>query len=143
LVLFGASTEAPAAGPTVITAELEPVLGDAQRGVAALQRVDEPVGRDDRITLDRRAVVAPVSGVAGIQAQSVERGGDLQRAGRQAIAEIQARLAGAEPGQLSLAGGEAGALSLADGEPGRLTLTDEEPAPADLRNPERGSDLES
>ena len=45
-------------------------------------------------------------------------------AARQAIAEIQARLAGAEPGQLTLAGGEAGALSLADAEPGRLSLAD-------------------
>ncbi len=59
--------------------------------------------------------------------EAAERSGDLRRAARQAIAEIQARLAGAEPGQLSLAGGEAGALSLADGEPGRLTLADGEP----------------
>ena len=55
------------------------------------------------------------------------RGALLRSVGRQAIAEIQARLARAAPGQLSLAGGEAGALSLADGEPGRLTLAEEEP----------------
>jgi HEAT repeat protein len=50
---------------------------------------------------------------------------DLARPARQAIAEIQARLAGAEPGQLSLAAaeGEVGRLSLADTDPaGRLTL---------------------
>ena len=40
--------------------------------------------------------------------------GELRRAARQAIAEIQSRLPGASPGQLSLAGGEAGALSLAE-----------------------------
>jgi HEAT repeats len=53
------------------------------------------------------------------------RHADLARAARQAIAEIQARLTGAEPGQLSLATaeGEAGRLSLADADPaGRLTL---------------------
>jgi HEAT repeat protein len=50
---------------------------------------------------------------------------DVTRTARQAIAEIQARLTGAEPGQLSLATaeGEAGRLSLADADPaGRLTL---------------------
>jgi HEAT repeat protein len=56
----------------------------------------------------------------------------LRRAARQAIAQIQARLTGAEPGQLSLAGSEAGALSLADGEAGSLSLADEEQAPAGL-----------
>jgi len=55
------------------------------------------------------------------------RHSDLARAARQAIAEIQARLTGAEPGQLSLATapGEAGQLSLADADPaGRLTLAE-------------------
>lgn len=48
---------------------------------------------------------------------------ELARAARQSIGEIQARLGGAEHGQLSLADGEAGALSLAgDGEAGRLSL---------------------
>ena len=63
--------------------------------------------------------------------EAAERGGDLRRAARQAIAGIQARLAGAEPGQLSLAGGEAGALSLADGEPGALSLADHPVIPRD------------
>jgi HEAT repeat protein len=62
------------------------------------------------------------------------RHSDLARAARQSIAEIQARLTGAEPGQLSLAAaeGEVGRLSLADADPaGRLTLAGkatEEPA---------------
>ena len=68
-----------------------------------------------------------VAAVVPLQ-ESAERGGEHRRAARQAIAEIQARLQGAGPGQLSLAGGEAGALSLADGEPGRLSLAEgEEP----------------
>ena len=50
----------------------------------------------------------------------------LRAAARQAIAEIQSRLTGAEPGQLTLAGGEAGALSLAR-ESGGLSLAQPEP----------------
>ena len=54
--------------------------------------------------------------------------GALKRAVRQAVAEIQSRLAGAAPGQLSLVaeGAEAGRLSLADtggSVAGRLSLT--------------------
>lgn len=49
---------------------------------------------------------------------------DLRRATRQAIAEIQSRLPGAEAGQLSLAGDEAGQLSLAEAEAGQLSLAD-------------------
>ncbi|HWM90132.1 MAG TPA: hypothetical protein VN493_05145 [Thermoanaerobaculia bacterium] len=44
------------------------------------------------------------------------------QATRQAIAEIQSRLQGASPGQLSLAGAEAGQLSLAQDEAGQLSL---------------------
>ena len=51
---------------------------------------------------------------------------DLRRATRQAIAEIQARLQGASPGQLSLAGAEAGQLSLAGAEAGQLSLAQAE-----------------
>ncbi|HEX6901667.1 MAG TPA: HEAT repeat domain-containing protein [Thermoanaerobaculia bacterium] len=49
---------------------------------------------------------------------------ELRRATRQAIAEIQSRLSGAAPGQLSLAGTEAGQLSLAKDEEGQLSLAD-------------------
>ncbi len=48
----------------------------------------------------------------------------LRGAARQAIAQIHARLAGAERGQLSLAGGEAGRLSIAEDESGRLSLSE-------------------
>lgn len=47
---------------------------------------------------------------------------DFRRAARQAVAEIQSRLQGALPGQLSLAGTEAGQLSLAQAETGQLSL---------------------
>jgi len=70
--------------------------------------------------------VGTVAAVAALR-QAMPPHGDLLRSvGRQAIAEIQARLAGAEPGQLSLAAGEAGALSLADGEAGALSLANGE-----------------
>jgi hypothetical protein len=52
---------------------------------------------------------------------------DLRRAAHQAIAEIQARLQGAAPGQLSLAATEAGQLSLSEAEAGQLSLAHEAP----------------
>jgi hypothetical protein len=51
------------------------------------------------------------------------RDGALRKAAREAIAEIQSRLGGASPGQLSLADGEAGQLSLASDDPrGRVSI---------------------
>ncbi len=55
-------------------------------------------------------------------AERAERDKELSRAIRQAIAEIQSRLQGASPGQLSLAGAEAGQLSLPEAEAGQLSL---------------------
>ena len=59
---------------------------------------------------------------------------ELRGVARQAIAEIQSRLAGAAQGQLSLAGGEAGQLSIADDDAGRLSIVVEQrvdkPAPS-------------
>jgi len=76
-----------------------------------------------------RAAAARALGRAGTAAavaalhEAMEARGEISRSvGRQAIAEIQSRLSGAAPGQLSLSGAEAGALSLADGEPGRLSI---------------------
>ncbi len=54
------------------------------------------------------------------------------RAARQAIAEIQSRLQGASPGQLSLAGAEGGQLSLAQSDAGQLSLTLAEPGQLSL-----------
>ena len=50
----------------------------------------------------------------------------LRQAARQAVAEIQSRIDGASPGQLSLAGTEAGQLSLADDSAGMLSLGGDE-----------------
>lgn len=47
---------------------------------------------------------------------------ELSQAVRQAIAQIQSRLPGASPGQLSLAGAEAGQLSLTQAEAGQLSI---------------------
>ena len=56
------------------------------------------------------------------EAEAQAREADFSRAVRQAIAEIQARLPGASPGQLSIASGESGTLSLVEDERGRLSL---------------------
>jgi hypothetical protein len=87
----------------------------------ALRSEDDAVARAAARAIGK---VGTVVAVAALR-EAAERGGEMRRAARQAIAEIQGRLTGAEPGQLSLAGGEAGALSLADGEPGRLSLAEE------------------
>jgi len=54
---------------------------------------------------------------------------DLRKATRQSIAEIQTRLAGASPGQLSLAEAEAGQLSLAVDPAGQLSISGRIPDP--------------
>jgi HEAT repeat protein len=81
--------------------------------------------------LGRAGTVAAVPALREATSSGVR--GEMRSAARQAIAEIQARLTGAEPGQLSLAGAEAGALSLAGGEPGRLSLAEEPCHPEELR----------
>ncbi|HYG63622.1 MAG TPA: HEAT repeat domain-containing protein, partial [Thermoanaerobaculia bacterium] len=69
--------------------------------------------------------------------EAAERGGrDVRRAAHQAIAEIQARLQDAAPGQLSLAANEAGQLSLPEAEAGQLSLAPEAPGQLSSR-PER------
>jgi hypothetical protein len=55
-------------------------------------------------------------------AERFSRDAELSRATRQAIAEIQSRLPGASPGQLSLAGADAGQLSLTQADAGQLSL---------------------
>jgi len=80
------------------------------------------------------AAVAPL-----LEAESA--GGELRGAARQAIAEIQARLKGAAPGQLSLAVAEAGTLALAGDDLGRVSLVEDDvdtvPEPTPSR-PARG-----
>jgi hypothetical protein len=94
--------------------------------LSALRHGDGQVALAGAKALGRAGTV----GAVPVLRDAAKRGGDLARAGRQAIAEIQSRLTGAEPGQLSLAVGEVGALSFADGESGRLSLVEEGKTPA-------------
>jgi hypothetical protein len=79
-------------------------------------------------TRDVRLAAATALGRVGTAAavgplrEAEEGDAEMRRTARQAIAEIQSRLTGAGPGQLSLAGGESGQLSLASEERGRLSL---------------------
>ena len=123
------------------------VLESGELGVAAAQALGaagQPAGQAPLVTalaaapLAVRAAAAAALGKIGdvaavpalrTAAASAAADGALKRAVRQAVAEIQSRLAGAAPGQLSLVaeGAEAGRLSLADtggGAAGRLTLID-------------------
>jgi HEAT repeat protein len=61
---------------------------------------------------------------------------DLRKATRQAIAEIQSRLPGASPGQLSLAGADVGNLSLAQTDAGQLSLAVDPAGQLDLSSGE-------
>jgi hypothetical protein len=70
--------------------------------------------------LGRVGTVAAVGALRDLEA----RDAGSRPAARQAVAEIQSRVAGAAPGQLSLAGGDSGRLSLAGDEPGRLSFPD-------------------
>ena len=65
---------------------------------------------------------------------------DLRRAAREAVAEIQSRVEGASPGQLSLAGAEAGRLSLASDPAGQLSISGDSPdaAPGTAASPGAG-----
>ncbi|HVR96837.1 MAG TPA: hypothetical protein VMW27_09495, partial [Thermoanaerobaculia bacterium] len=65
--------------------------------------------------------VGSVAAVLSLQEAS-ERTADLRKAAHQAIAAIQARLKGAEPGQLALATTEGGELSMAPHEVGQLSV---------------------
>src|SRR5262245_4973601 len=64
--------------------------------------------------------------------------GELRKATRQAIAEIQSRVQGASPGQLSLAAEEAGQLSLAQAEAGQLSLAADQAGQLSLPSAEPG-----
>lgn len=104
----------------------------------ALVRADAAVRVAAAEALGRAGTVAAVM---PLREAGARHGGALSRATRQAIAEIQARLAGASAGQLSLALGEDGRLSLApEGEhAGELSLPDP-PNPADSGSAEAEED---
>ncbi len=75
--------------------------------------------------------VGTAAAVASLR-EAEEGDAEMRRTARQAIAEIQSRLTGAEPGQLSIAGGKSGQLSLAGGEAGALSLAESEPGSPSL-----------
>ena len=116
------------------------VLG--RRGPGTERLLREALGcEDEAIAVAAARALGRAGTVASVVTlrEAGERRGALRGAARQAIADIQSRLAGAEPGQLSLATGAAGALSLADGEPGSLDLV-EAPASSVLEDAEKESD---
>lgn len=98
-----------------------------------LERIEHPEVAMALVAAEALGQMGTAAAVPALR-ELAERGErELARAARQAIAEIQSRLEGAERGQLSLAGSEAGALSLAEEtEPGRLSLAGGE-APAGER----------
>ena len=103
------TTGSPAAEPPLILA-LQREPPDLQVAAAnALGRFGSP------------AAVLPLKELA----ERSPRDPEILRATRQAIAEIQSRVPGASPGQLSLAGAEVGQLSLAQAEAGQLSLAND------------------
>jgi HEAT repeat protein len=109
-----AATAARALGASR-TAAAEPPL------LVALQASDSDVQLAAAEALGRVGTAAAVMPLKDL----AERGWSpaLRKAARESIAEIQSRLSGASPGQLSIADGEAGQLSLADADPrGRVTI---------------------
>jgi HEAT repeats len=140
----------PAEMQAALVRALDTGLGKAAR--ACLEALEQS-GRPDSESLLLQALASDDAEIAVAAARALGRVGtagavaalreetsiwrpDLRIAARQAIAEIQQRLTGAQAGQLSLAAGEVGALSLA-AEPGRLSLQDE-PGRLSLSSPEDG-----
>ena len=81
------------------------------------------------VALGRSGSAAAVAPLRRLETASTDAA--HRRAARQAIAEIQERLTGAFPGQLSLSEGESGQLSLAEDEAGRVSLPEiDDPTPS-------------
>jgi hypothetical protein len=114
----------------------------ARACAAALARAGDPqdeplllaIAREDRDESLRVAavralgLVGTAQAVPPLAALAGSGGGDLRRAGREAIATIQSRLQGATPGQLSLHADGTGHVALTDDAAGRVSET-----PADDR----------
>ncbi len=109
-------------------AESEPVL------LEALASPLPEVATAAAWALGRAGTVAAVAPLR--EAAEGVLGPELDRTVREAIAAIQARLTGAERGQLSVAALEAGALSLPTEEHGRLTLASTDPPTEDTAWPQ-------
>lgn len=109
-----AVTAALALGETGNAAAEQPLILALQRGQADLR----VAAANALARIGSVAAVLPLKEAA----ERFPRNSALLSATRQAIAEIQSRIQGASPGQLSLAATEAGQLSLAEAEAGRLSL---------------------
>jgi hypothetical protein len=117
---LGRSVDAAAQAPgTTGCAAAEPPL------IQALQHESTEIQEAAAIALGKVGSVTAVP-LLNEAAERSRLNGDLRRAVRQAIAEIQSRLPEASPGQLSLAGAEMGQLSLAEAEEGQLSLADDQ-----------------
>ncbi len=108
--------------------------------IQALQSEDSKLRETAATALGRMGSVAAVQALK----EAAERfwlDASLRQATRQAIAEIQSRLQGASPGQLSLAGTETGQLSLAQADAGQLSLAQSEAGQLSLppKEPEQPS----
>ena len=109
---------ARALGTTGLPAAEEPLIGALAREPAALRiAAAEALG-----AVGSAASVLPLKEAADEHAADKELG----RAARQAVAEIQARLTGASPGQISLSDNNRGHLSVAGDTAGRLSTPDTE-----------------
>ncbi|HKV09887.1 MAG TPA: HEAT repeat domain-containing protein [Thermoanaerobaculia bacterium] len=111
-------------------------LALGKTGEAAAERPLLQALRSEDSDLREAAVTAlgRVGSVAAVQPLLEAAEGSLfdlflRQAARQAVAEIQSRLDGASPGQISLAEAEAGQLSLAPDEAGQLSLAPDEAGP--------------
>jgi hypothetical protein len=119
--------ELVAAAPAIAAAT---VLGDIG-ATAAEPALIAALSREPEVRLAAANALAHIGSAASVlplceAADRFSLDKDLGRATRQAIAEIQARLTGATPGQVSLAGDGAGQLSVAGDEAGRLSEPDPE-----------------
>lgn len=95
--------------------------------IGALQRDEEDLRLAAANALGR---VGSTAAVLPLQEAAERLDADFRRAAREAIAEIQSRVQGASPGQLSLAGADVGQLSLAHDPAGQLSLGGDEPPQA-------------
>ena len=102
----------------------------------ALESPEAAVKLAAAVALGRSGSAAAVTPLRRLESASTDTA--HRRAARQAIAEIQGRLTGASPGQLSLSEGEAGELSLAEDEVGRVSLPEDDDRAADGRDRGQG-----
>jgi hypothetical protein len=113
-----AALAARALGATRAEAAEAPLLAALESSASDVRvAAAEALGR-----VGRAGAVLPLKEIAGQNRVDTA----LRKAARESIAEIQSRLSGASPGQISLAAPESGHLSLVDEPHGRVSLTEDE-----------------